>query len=204
MSVSFTAVDFETANRSPASACAVGVVRVRDGKFVARDTWLIHPPSGHDRFEPFNIQLHGVSPERVADAPDWTESLRRLVDFIDDDVVVAHNARFDIGVIVAASRASRLAVPGMRYFCSLRLARSSYSLPSYKLPSAAAAAGYTLENHHDPLDDAEACAAIVVDVALTGGYVDMDQLAAAARVQIRELEPEDAPAHDALIADATF
>lgn len=204
MSVSFTAVDFETANRSPASACAVGVVRVRDGEFVERETWLIHPPDGHDRFEPFNIQLHGVTPERVARAPRWRESLQRLIEFIGDDVVVAHNAGFDIGVIVAASRASHLPVPGMRYFCSLRLARTSYQLPSYKLPRAAAAAGYTLENHHDPLADAEACAAIVVDVARTGGFTDMDALASSSRVQIRDLEPEDAPDHDQLVADATF
>lgn len=203
MSVSFTAVDFETANRSPASACAVGVVRVRDGEFVERETWLIHPPEGHDQFEPFNIQLHGVSPERVARAPRWRESLQRLIEFI-GDVVVAHNAGFDIGVIVAASRASQLPVPGMRYFCSLRLARTSYQLPSYKLPRAAAAAGYTLENHHDPLADAEACAAIVVDVARTGGFTDMDSLASSSRVQIRDLEPEDAPDHDQLVADATF
>ncbi|MFD2758322.1 3'-5' exonuclease [Gulosibacter faecalis] len=204
MTVSFTAVDFETANRSPASACAVGVVRVRDGEFVERDTWLIHPPAGHDEFEPFNIQLHGVSPERVSAAPEWPESLQRLIDFIGDDVVVAHNAGFDIGVIVAATRASLLAVPGLRYFCSLRLARRSYTLPSYKLPSAAAAAGYTLDRHHDPLADAEACAAIVVDVARTGGFTTMDDLASSSSVQIRELEPEDAPDHDRLVADATF
>jgi hypothetical protein len=32
----------------------------------------------------------------------------------------------------------------------------------------------------------------------------MDDLASSSSVQIRELEPEDAPDHDRLVADATF
>ena len=39
-----TAIDFETANGSPASACAVGLVRIRDGAVVERATWRIRPP----------------------------------------------------------------------------------------------------------------------------------------------------------------
>ncbi|HBU41902.1 MAG TPA: DNA polymerase III subunit epsilon, partial [Microbacterium sp.] len=34
MSLDFTAIDFETANSSNASACAVGLARVRDGEIV--------------------------------------------------------------------------------------------------------------------------------------------------------------------------
>ena len=37
----FTAIDFETANSSPASACSVGLVRVRDGKVVAQTGWAV-------------------------------------------------------------------------------------------------------------------------------------------------------------------
>lgn len=41
---SFTAIDFETANRLCNSACAVGAVQVRDGRVVERAYELIRPP----------------------------------------------------------------------------------------------------------------------------------------------------------------
>lgn len=200
----FVAIDFETANRSPASACAIGMVRVRGGEMVARDAFLIRPPAGHDHFEPFNIQLHGISPERVAGAPQWHAAYERMIEFIGDDVIVAHNAGFDIGVFVAASRTLGLPVPAFRYLCSLRLARKHYRLPSYRLPSAAAAAGYTLEHHHDPLEDAEACAAIVIDIARTRNLVDVAALSKSAAVEIQQLEPHDDDAQHSLIRGATF
>jgi DNA polymerase-3 subunit epsilon len=46
----FTAIDFETANSSSASACSVGLVKVQDGRVVDREYWLIKPPLGHDEF----------------------------------------------------------------------------------------------------------------------------------------------------------
>lgn len=204
MSVDFVAIDFETANRSPASACQVGLIRVRDGVTVASDTWLIQPPAGHDEFATFNIKLHGIRATTVRMAPDWPTTLRRILDFVRDDVLVAHNASFDIGVLVAATRACRLPVPQLRYFCSLRLARKSYRLPSYSLPSASGAAGYRLVRHHDALADAQACAAIVVDVAHTRGRLSIDELSSVTGVQIKSLRPSDPPALDALIAGATF
>ena len=69
MGLDFTAIDFETANSSNASACAVGLARVRDGRIVARAGWLIQPPPGHDAFFEINVGIHGIHPEDVADAP---------------------------------------------------------------------------------------------------------------------------------------
>ena len=204
MSLNFVAIDFETANRSPASACAVGLVRVRDGVPVEKDAWLIHPPAGHDHFEAFNVQLHGVSAERVKAAPRWEATLDRILQFSGDEVLVAHNAPFDLGVIAAASRASGLPVPALRYFCSLRLARKGYELPSYALPKAAAEAGYVLTNHHDALADAEACAAIVIDLAARLGHVDLDALSASTGVHIRTVEASNPDAVQGMIDDATF
>lgn len=205
MPLDFTAIDFETANRSPASACAVGVVRVRDGEICDEASWLIRPPAGHDTFEPFNVQLHGVSAEVVSTAPSWEEQRETLLDFIGDDVIVAHNAPFDIGVMVAAHRATGTIMPPVRYFCSLRLARASYRLPSYRLPSAAAAAGYILTRHHDPLDDARAAAAIVVDIARTARALTLADLGATRIKQVPDTAGSERDAAlNRLIADATF
>ncbi len=192
MPVDFTAIDFETANRSPASACGVGLVRVRDGRVVERAGWLIHPPTGHDHFEPFNVQLHGISKERVTGARTWTQQLESLIEFIGDDTIVAHNSGFDLGVIAAACIATQNEIapelPVLRHLCSLRVARNVYDLPRYRLPVAAEAAGFTNLQHHDPISDAEAAAAIIVDSSRRVGATDVISLAAKTRVEVRELD----------------
>ena len=66
MPLDFTAIDFETANGSRASACSVGLVKVRDGRVVDKTGWLIRPPAGHDEFAPWNITIHGITADMVA------------------------------------------------------------------------------------------------------------------------------------------
>lgn len=158
-------MDFETANGFRGSACAVGLIRVRDGEVVARDGWLMRPPAEFDHFDARNVQIHGILPEAVADAPRFAETYPRLRAFIGDDVVVAHNAAFDIGVIRAGLQASRVAGAAMNYACTVKMARRTYELASYSLPFAAAAAGFDLEHHHEAVADAEACAHIAIDAA---------------------------------------
>ena len=102
----FTAIDFETANPSSASACSVGLVKVRDGRVVDRVHWYIRPPFPHNDFSEWNIRIHGITPEMVADAPGWADHLPALREFAGTDVLVAHNAGFDMAVIV------RLKAPG--------------------------------------------------------------------------------------------
>ena len=183
MPVDFTAIDFETANSSSASACSVGLVKVRDGRVVDRVHWYIRPPFPHDEFSEWNIRIHGITPQMVADAPGWAEHLPALRVFAGDDVLVAHNAGFDMGVIAKTSAAVGLDVPDFRSLCSLQVARKTYHLDSYRLPVAAMAAGFKDFSHHDALADAEACAAIVVHAAKRHDVDDLERLAHITRVQ---------------------
>jgi len=175
--LNFTAIDFETANSSPASACAVGLVRVRDGEVVATTGWLIQPPPGHDEFQEWNVRIHGIRPEDVLSASTWADQFDRLCDFAGADVLVAHNAGFDLNVLRRASEATGGICPPYRSLCSLQVARKTYQLDSYRLPVAAAAAGFEEFAHHDALADARACAQIVIDAARRAGAVDVDMLA---------------------------
>ncbi len=189
MPVDFTAIDFETANSSSASACSVGLVKVRDGRVVDRVHWYIRPPFPHDEFSEWNIRIHGITPQMVADAPGWVEHLPALRLFAGDDVLVAHNAGFDMGVIAKTSAAVGLDVPDFRSLCSLQLARRTYHLDSYRLPVAAMAAGFEGFSHHDALADAEACAAIVVHAAKRHDVDDLERLAHVTRVRFGAIGP---------------
>jgi len=175
----FTAIDFETANSSSASACSVGLVKVRDGKVVDQAYWLIKPPAGHDEFWEWNTRIHGLVAEDVVSAALWTEQLPDLVAFAEGDILVAHNAGFDMGVISGACAATLVETPAFEYACSLQVARKTYHLDSYRLPSAAMAAGFEDFEHHNALADAEACAAIIVHAAKRHGVSSVAELVAA-------------------------
>ena len=176
MPLNFTAIDFETANSSSASACSVGLVKVANGRVVDKTYWLIRPPIGHDEFWEWNTRIHGIVAEDVVDALLWAEQLADLVAFADGDALVAHNAGFDMGVIRGACQASLIDTPEFSYACSLLIARKTYHLDSYRLPSAAMAAGFEDFEHHNALADAEACAAIVVHAAKRHGAADLVDL----------------------------
>lgn len=188
MPVDFTAIDFETANSHPSSACAVGLVRVRGGAVVDRADWLIRPPEGHAAFLPFNVKIHGITPEMVEEARAWGDQLEELRDFIGEDVAVAHNASFDMGVIRAACAETVTPTPRLRYMCSVQVSRKTYDIPSHRLPLAAVAAGFGEFPHHDALADAEACAAIIVDAARRAEVEDVAQLSKKVGVRIHQLK----------------
>lgn len=187
MRLDFTAIDFETANSSAASACSVGLVKVRSGRVVDSAYWLIKPPLGHDDFLEWNVRIHGIMAVDVVDALLWSEQLPELVSFAENDHLVAHNAGFDMGVITAACAASYLDSPAFDYLCSLQVARKTYHLESYRLPVAAMAAGYEDFQHHNALADAEACAAIIVHAARRHGASNISELSDSTGARIKRI-----------------
>ena len=189
MPLNFTAIDFETANSSSASACSVGLVKVRDGLVTDRVGWFIQPAPGHDEFLKWNIKIHGIYPADVFGAPTWAQQLPALVAFADGDTLVAHNAGFDLGVIKTASTVAGLPVPDFSYVCSLQVARRTYHLDSYRLPVAAMAAGFEDFAHHDALADAEACAAIIIHAAKRHGADTVEDLARITKVSVGAIGP---------------
>jgi DNA polymerase-3 subunit epsilon len=199
VALDFTAIDFETANASSASACSVGLVRVRDGRIVATAGWLIRPPAGHDRFFELNIGIHGIRPEHVVGAKSWSEQLDDLAAFAGTDVLVAHNAGFDMAVLRRACEATGDLCPPYRYACSVQVARSTYDLPSYRLPAAAAAAGFTDLMHHDATSDAIASAHIMIDAARRWAASDISELATLAGVRVNTI-PTAVPVAEAVAA----
>lgn len=182
--LNFTAIDFETANGYRGSPCAVGLIRVRAGIIVDEQRWLIRPPEPVDYFAPFNTWVHGITEAMVADAPRWRDILPKLIDYIGDDVLIAHNAGFDIGVIRYACAVDNIQWPALRFVCSLVMSRHALSLPSYRLPFVTEALGCALGQHHDPLDDARAVTRVVAALARREKMSSLDDLAARLGVYI--------------------
>lgn len=176
MGLDFTAIDFETANGFRGSPCAVGLTKVRGGKIVDEASWLMRPPHNYDHFDYHNVRIHGITAADVADQPRFGELFAEIGAFIGDDVLAAHNAAFDLGVIRSALEVSGLPGPAYDYVCTVMLSRRCYSLVSNSLPFAAEEAGVPLVRHHDAAEDARACAGILIDIARRNGANSLAEL----------------------------
>ncbi|MFO0761758.1 MAG: 3'-5' exonuclease [Byssovorax sp.] len=158
---SFVALDFETANRDRDSACAIAVVRVDEGRITRREHRLIRPPSRSFEF----TYVHGITWKHVAHEPTFGEIWPSLVPVFEGaSFIAAHNASFDRGVLAACcARAGQRNVE-LPYECTVKLARSTWSLYPTTLKHVADFLGLPLR-HHDAASDAEACANIVLAAA---------------------------------------
>lgn len=178
----FCALDFETANGSRASVCSVGLARFTlDGKLVAGGATLVRPPAGHDHFGPYNMHVHRIDPRKIreANAPGWEQVLPRLVEFISDDVVVAHNGSFERSVLAQASAAVGAQAPDVEVVCTVKLAQKMLpELKDHKLPTVAAALGVPVLEHHQAMADAVMCGLIAARLlARTAPGTTLTQLA---------------------------
>ncbi|MGI9470311.1 MAG: exonuclease domain-containing protein [Rubripirellula sp.] len=156
----FTAIDFETANRRPESACQLGAVVVRKGKIIDEAAWMIRPEPLY--FSRGNIRIHGITPDRVRDEPTLGELWPEIAERLGDDCLVAHNASFDIGVLLASLRAHRQTIPEIQFTCTRAVARRTWPHHRrYGLKPLSNWLGIRFR-HHDALEDSIACAKILL------------------------------------------
>jgi len=154
----FTAFDFETANFQNNSACQLGVAVVEDGHIVLEKCWLIRPPSKVFTFS----YLHGITYSMVKNLPTFSDVWPEVRSLFERQIIAAHNAHFDIGVLTATLAHYGLFMPEYHVIDSLAVARSAWpKLKNHKLSTVAAHLKVPL-NHHDAASDAKACAKIIL------------------------------------------
>ena len=182
----WAALDFETATYSRASACALGVVIVEDGRELHRQAWLIRPPG--NEYASGNIAIHGIRPEDTEDAPEFDQVWNEAMYMIGDRPIVAHNAGFDVGVIRGGCEAFELAPPSSKYLCTVQLSRRTWpDLSAHKLPIVAGHVGAALD-HHDALSDASACSKILHACIDTAGVDSVDGLVTHHRLREKRVD----------------
>jgi DNA polymerase-3 subunit epsilon len=157
----FIALDFETATAQWDSPCELGLAVVRGGVVREVRNWLIKPASW-PYFSPYNVAVHGIRPEQVANAPDFAGIWDEVLPIIAGGTVVAHNASFDMGVLRGTLGRYRLEHPQFAYFCSVSLAKRVWpAMPKFDLKTLCTRHGIPLV-HHRAGNDAEATAELVI------------------------------------------
>lgn len=134
----FVAFDIETTglNQKTARIVEIGAVRFANGWVLASTNWLVNPgipiPRGAQN-------IHGISDRDVAASPVFPAVYPAFTNFLSGAVLLAHNARFDTGVIAAEARRNKLPLPEDAVLDTLALSRRWYpKVDSHTLESLAA------------------------------------------------------------------
>lgn len=184
----FLALDFETATPQPDSPCELGIAVVRGGVVREVRNWLIKPRQW-PYFSPWNVAVHGITPEAVAGAPRWEEIWEEVATLLEGGTVVAHNAAFDMAVLRSTLASHGLPHPSFRYFCSVSMARRMWpGRTSYGLGPMCAFHGIPLK-HHRAGNDAEATAELVLRAGDQAATDDIGLLLQDARVKLGAFYP---------------
>ncbi len=181
------AIDFETANSFPESACAIGVSVFEDGIQIDDYYTLIKPLSRYGRFDYRNVRIHQILPEHVYDAQGFEEVYDYLSQYFEDSLFVAHNAGFDMTVFERCCKANHLTVPEISYFDTVKLTREFFPyMDHHKLNDCCSYIGIDLD-HHNAASDAQACAIIVLNCMILADEIDLMKFIEKCQVPIKKL-----------------
>ena len=158
----FAAIDFETANNERSSVCSVGIVVVRNGEIVDKFYSLIKPEPEYYNY--WCSQVHGLSLDDTMEAPVFPDVWAQIEPMIEGLPLVAHNKAFNESCLKAVFRVYQMDYPDYEFHCTCIASRKVWPEGPHNLDIIAARCGYDLENHHHALADAEACAAIALQI----------------------------------------
>ncbi|WP_216694169.1 DEDD exonuclease domain-containing protein [Dietzia psychralcaliphila] len=156
--VTFVVVDLETTGTRPGTdeITEIGAVRVRGGEVRAELSTFV----AIDGALPGHIsRLTGIAPDDLVGAPSLGEVMATFLEFSRGAVLVAHNARFDLGFLRAAATSTDHQWPDPPSVCTLALARRVLhrgETRGHRLGELAAHLGSAVEPNHRALQDARA------------------------------------------------
>ena len=170
--LTFNAIDVETANRTRASICQIGIAQVQVGKIKQASSFLVNP---EEPFESFQTSIHGINEEAVSEAETMLSINPQLCRLIEGAPLASHS-QFDRQALEKAASKYGLRMPEIRWLDTGRVARTSwpdrYDKSNWALKKIAEDLGITFL-HHDAADDARAAAEILLHACRHTG-LDVD------------------------------
>lgn len=157
--MNYTVFDVETANNQRDSICSIGFIRYENGQIVHEEEILINPEV---EFNYFNIKIHGITQEMVRNKPTFSDIWPEIKQYFSDTILVAHNAKsMDLNALYKTLERYQLPLVENQYICTYELAREIFrnndKIESYRLNVLSKALGIELKNHHNALEDTQAC-----------------------------------------------
>ncbi|TCS82979.1 PolC-type DNA polymerase III [Tepidibacillus fermentans] len=132
----------------------IGAVKVKNGEIIDTFAMFVDPK---EPLSPKITEITGITNEMLQGAPLIDEALRKFRDFVGNGILVAHNARFDMGFLHMGYKKIGEEDLTNPVIDTVELARMLYpKMKNYKLNTLCQAFNIDLTNHHRAYHDAEA------------------------------------------------
>lgn len=169
----YACLDFETANGHRDSVCSVGLVIVDNMKIVEKYYSYVNPMTKY--FNKYCVDAHGLSYDDVKNSPTFDVIWEDVDKLIGNSPIVAHNAAFERSCINACGDSFGTNTD-YKYICTYKNSKKIFTdLSSYKLNNICESYNIPLKNHHNALEDAEACAKILIKLIETNKKLYYDE-----------------------------
>lgn len=152
----FIVIDFETANEKRTSACSIGITTIKNNQIAFSKEYLIKPYPFY--FNDKNISIHGITEKDVETAPTFDVLWNEISKYFNNSVIIAHNAIFDISVLLRTLEHYNIPSPNIDILCTYRISQYLFpEFPCYRLDFLASQFDIEL-CHHNACSDSVACA----------------------------------------------
>ena len=103
----YVCLDLETTGLDPKrdKIIEIGAIKVKDGETIGQMETFVNPQR---KLEERIVELTGIRDEQLYDAPEITDILPELIDFIGEDMLLGHSVLFDYSFIKKAAINQRL------------------------------------------------------------------------------------------------
>lgn len=161
----FVAVDLETTGLRPDrdEIIEIGAARIHNFEVVDTFSSLVRP---NQPIPAFTTELTGITQGMVDHAPSLEESLQKLVEFVADAPIAAHNSNFDSAFLRAAFKRTGMACD-FQAVDTLALSYLAHpELRTHNLKRMARVLKIKQTQHHRALDDAMVCGKILSTILM--------------------------------------
>lgn len=154
LDTTYCVLDLETTGFSPRleKITEIGVMKYQDGKVIDKFSCFVNPEKS---IPPRVVEVTGITDDMVRNAETIDKVFPKLLEFIKDSVLVAHNAEFDVGFLRHVAKELGYEFD-FTYLDTLSLAYELFpEYKTYKLGRIAKNLGIKVDVAHRALDDVD-------------------------------------------------
>lgn len=151
--IEFAFLDIETTGLDPSlgdKMCEIAILKTRGYKVVDRLATLVNPGIS---IPPRASSINRITDDMVRKAPFFRNIAFKVKDFLQDSIIVAHNARFDLAFLFIEFNNLKLSPPENAVLDTLRIARRYYDFESNNLGDIARHIGISTLSEHRAFAD---------------------------------------------------
>jgi DNA polymerase III epsilon subunit-like protein len=159
----FAIIDLETSGFNPPGSkiLEIAILKIdKEGNEIDRFETLIDPEDGNVG----RTDIHGIDLQMLRGAPTFDEVSGRVLELIQDSIVVAHNARFEENFLAFELNEAGHDLDLIPALDTLWLARNTIDLPNYKLDTVVTGFNERILDAHTALGDVIAVSKILPEM----------------------------------------